>query len=214
MRIISLLLFFAVLAQTGCSSTGYFGSPNSVLKKDAVVHLNDGTQKNGLLSISMDNTTYPVNFVRLKTNAAEEKIPIESIAFYSINKEVFVAKMVTLDYDGPQRLLFVKRLTEETSKIKLYELTQEKIYRDDGQDLLMYFIALSSFEKLETWGLGSKNLVPNFNEKMSTIVADCPALAEKIRNKEKGYFISQLGLSNLTKREVLLRIIEAYNNCK
>ncbi|MBO9684222.1 MAG: hypothetical protein J7502_16410, partial [Flavisolibacter sp.] len=56
--------------------------------------------------------------------------------------------------------------------------------------------------------------VPDFNGKMSKLVADCPLLAAKISNKEDGYFYAQVSLFTDKRVNVIMNIIEEYNNCR
>jgi hypothetical protein len=59
----------------------------------------------------------------------------------------------------------------------------------------------------------SIGLLPMFDQKMSQIVVDCPALAAKIRSKENGYFIPMGSFKTNKHPEVLLKIINEYNSC-
>ncbi|MDP4261981.1 MAG: hypothetical protein Q8941_05565 [Bacteroidota bacterium] len=206
-------LLFISLTAIGCKPVAYFNTPNDVFKKEAVVHLLNGTVKKGEISIQFETGYGTSNFISLKNGAAEEKIAIDSVISYSVGDEHYYLKKVDIDLNGSEKLLFVKMLTKENSRIKLYELFEQKKQSTDGQDHFSYFISLPTHDRLQTWNTGSRNLVPNFDEKMSKIVEDCPALANKIRQNSKGYFITGLMLSNQKKVEVLLRIINEYDDC-
>lgn len=212
MHLIKVIVLPLVLLLFGCKSTSWFDSANNVFKKEAVVNMLDGSQKIGLLSIALE-INHANNFILLSNEGKEEKILIENVKSYLINNEVFVPKKVIVDSDGPLQLLFVKKLTPDTSKIHLYELYQNGQQRDSRESLLLYYISFPSFDRFETWGMGNKNLVPNFNLKMSSIVSSCPDLAKKIREEQNGYYFTQLTISNITKRNVLQRIIAEYNLC-
>ncbi len=208
------LVFFAFLPiLCSCKSIAFFDSPNNVAKQEAIVNMLDGNQKKGMLTISLEET-YSVTFVSLFNNGKEERILIDSIKSYTIGDNVYVPRRLSVDFDQPLKLLFVKKLTPDSSRIQLYELYQNNMKRDTREDLVLYFISLPSFERLETWGLGNKNLVPNFDQKMSKVVEDCPVLAAKIRDRQKGYYFPQLTLSDTKKKDVLKKIINEYNLCK
>jgi hypothetical protein len=64
------------------------------------------------------------------------------------------------------------------------------------------------------WSIAQSKFVPNFDEKMSKIVEDCPQLSQKIANKEKGYFYSQFGGSDEKRVDLLWNIIDEYNQCR
>jgi hypothetical protein len=196
----------------GCKSTGYFNSPNTISKKETVVHMLDGSKKMGLLTVSLE-ANHVADFVVLENGSVSEKVLIDSIRAYTLNNEMYVPKNIMIDFDGPLRLLFVKKLTPDTSRIQFYEFFQNQEQGNLRESLLLYYISFPSFDRLETWGMGHKNLVPNFHRKMSAIVADCPALSQKIQAQEKGYYFTQMTLSNITKKEVLQRIINEYNLC-
>ncbi len=207
-----LIPIICIIAFAGCKSISYFDSPNNVSKHGGIINMVDGTQKKGLLTITLE-AAYAVNYITLTNEGVDERILIDSIHSYAVGNDLYLPKQLSVDFDSPLRLLFVKRLTPDSSRIHLYELYQNNLQRDTREDLVLYFISLPSFERLETWGMGNKNLAPNFNLKMSHIVADCPELSEKIYNKTKGYFFPQLTLSPVIKKEVLTKIIDEYNSC-
>jgi hypothetical protein len=47
---------------------------------------------------------------------------------------------------------------------------------------------------------------------MSAIVKDCPALADKVKQKENGYSLGQISI-DAKKNEVIKKIIFEYNDC-
>ncbi len=212
MRLIKTIVVPVLFFLCGCKSTSYFSSPNTVLKKEAVVNMLGGIQKKGLLSIALE-TNYTVNYISLESEGKVERLLIDSVQSYTLDNEMYVPKNIMVDFDGPLQLLFVKKLTPDTSRIQLYEFFQNRMQANARENLLLYFISFPSFNRLETWGMGSKNLVPNFQQKMSAIVADCVELAKKIQAEQKGYYFSQFTISNITKKEVLQRIITEYNLC-
>jgi hypothetical protein len=64
------------------------------------------------------------------------------------------------------------------------------------------------------WALNGAKFVPDFHQKVSKLVSDCPTLAAKISNKENGYFYAQVSLFKEKRAGVLLNIIDEYNNCE
>jgi hypothetical protein len=171
-----------------------------------------GTEKKGKISVMFETGHESDKFIRLKNGDGEEKILIDSIQSYFLNGDYYFPKLVELDFEGTERLLFVKRLTKENSRIHLYELYQHGEKTSDGSDFTAYYISLGAHGRLKTWLVGSKHLVPNFDEKMSKIVEDCATLSNKIKQKDKGYFVSQFTLS-VAKVQIMKRIIDEYNDC-
>jgi hypothetical protein len=202
-----------MIATGSCKPIAYFNSPNDVFEKDAVIYMLNGTQQKGQITITLETGHETDNFIWLKNGGIEKKVLTDSIASYSIDEDYYFPKKIDLEFNGVERLLFVKRLTAQNSRIQLYELFKAGNHTSDGTDLLVYYVSLQTHSRLEAWNTSGKNLEPNFDEKMSKIVEDCPALANKIKQKAKGYFLPQITLSNSKKEEVFKRIIEEYNNC-
>jgi hypothetical protein len=110
-------------------------------------------------------------------------------------------------------------MTKPDSRIQLYDYTRIKQtntgYRNTSgitEYEHRYFISLPGHPKFEAMDIEGRNLVPNFDEKMSEFVKDKPALAQKIRNKEKGYFYALISLGDERKIETIMRIIDEYDN--
>ena len=76
-----------------------------------------------------------------------------------------------------------------------------------------YYLQLPDEPNQDVYPLGGSKFVPNFDEKMSRIVSDCPSLSQKIAAKESGYFYAQVSLFNQKRLEVLMNIIREYNRC-
>ena len=198
---------------TGCVSS-YFKSPNDVYKTPATIYLDDGTEKSGELTIQFETGFDSERFITLfhKESKQNEKIPASSVKCYKINSNYYFPKEVDLNLNGKYYFLFLKRLTDENSRIHLYELHEDYKTNDVGEDHHLYFISLPTFSKYEVWSANGIKLYPNFEFKMSNLVADCSTLATKIREKDKGYTIP--GLASEAKRlEIYKRIVDEYNQC-
>lgn len=212
MHIFRLSIALVLITLVSCKPASYFITPNDVLEKDGIVYLLNGTEKRGKISVMIDTGLEPDNFIRLKVGDMKERILIDSIKSYYINGDYYFPKIVALNFGGTKALLFVKRLTKENSRIHLYELNIHRSNTDDGSPFNAYYISIGTHKRLETWLVGDKHLVPAFDLKMSKIVEDCIILSNKIKQKEKGYFISEFTFS-LVGLETLKRIIGEYNNC-
>jgi len=207
-------LLFIIIVLSGCKSIAYFNTPNDVLGKKGVVYLLNDTKKEGEITIQFETGHAAPDFIRLKNGENDEKILMENIKQYRINEDYYYPKIIELDFIGTKKLLFVKSLTKLNSRIQLYELYQQRKQTSDGTDQVYYFISLPTQTRLEAWYIGSDKLMPNFNEKMSKIVNDCPTLSNKIKEKNKGYFLGPLTLSDQKKVEIFQRIINEYNDCQ
>jgi hypothetical protein len=99
-----------------------------------------------------------------------------------------------MGFGSRDQTLFVKKLTKDNSRINLYELyervtnTSSNGRRTYETDSYSYYIHVPG-QPDEAWNIEGRHLTPNFENKMSDLVKDCPALAEKVRRKDKGYFL-------------------------
>lgn len=179
------------------------------------IYMENGTQKNGEITIFFETAYAPKDFISFSLNGKVEKMYVNEIKGYKIKDKYYVPRYIDIEGNGINHLLFVQRLTMEGSKIHLYELYQRNQGSNaNGEDIYSYYISFPTLSKYEVWNASGKYLVPRFEEKMSKIVADCPALAQKIQQQNKGYFYAQLTLSNQKKADVLKKIIDEYNECK
>ena len=225
MRAFALFLILLSLLLIGCKPSSYFGTPNDLRNEDCTIYLIDGTEKKGKLTIQFETGHKAANQVHLLTEKnLEEKIPIDSIQYYKFNKDSYYPKKIDLDtYEIPNKdnlylpdvrnILFVKRLTEQNTKVTLYELYESRSNSLDGIEHRYYFISFPTDDRLTAWNIGGSKFFPGFDKKMSSLVSDCPSLSDKIKEKAKGYFASQLTL-DLIKYETFKRIADEYNTCK
>ena len=210
------------LILAGCIST-YFKTPNDVYKTPATIYLDDGTEKTGELTVQLE-TGLQTGFgnkdivtLAHKEAGNSEQIRIESIKCYKIRNEYYLPKKIDLNLDGNYYLLFVKRLTPETSRIHLYELDERYRSTESGKSDELYYVSLPNSSKYEAWSIYSRKLSPDFEYKMSEIVSDCPTLAAKIKAKDKGYYIPRgprFSFPDANRLEVYKRIIREYNECQ
>jgi hypothetical protein len=115
----------------------------------------------------------------------------------------------------------MKRLTPESSRIHLYEDVEKvsETNRANGNSYTNtryeteYYLQLPNEAGSDVYALNSSRFVPNFDEKMSRVVSDCPALAQKIAAKENGYFYAQVSFFKEKRANVVMTIIEEYNRC-
>lgn len=212
--------FCIVLLFSGCVSQSNFRSPNNISKEKVILYLRDEPAKPGTLTIPFEDdydkipdNGRSITFIP-EGKKLEEKIDVADITGYSLGNNYYALKQVDLLVNSQYHLLFVQRITNENSKIQLYELYQSGQGNDTGESEYSYFISLPGSDQYETINTKSNLLVPNFNFKMSELVSDCPSLAKKILNKQKGYYIPWPSFKTFKHRDVMLFIIDEYNHCK
>ena len=212
-------LLFCFILLSGCKSPMYFISPNAVSKEKVILFLRDESKTAGKINIYLENyssgnVVYKSSIGFIPDGKTEiENIPLTDIDGYSMGADFFALKKVDLDMTKTYRLLFIKRLTPENSKIQLYELYESGRGSPTGESRYTYYLSLPTYDGYQTMNTRSSDLIPLFDQKMSKLVDDCPALAEKIRLKEKGYFLPWQTFGNKRQPEVLLKIINEYNSC-
>ncbi len=223
MKKITVPLWFMFL--TGCTPYSYFSTSNDILKMDCVVYLVNGSVKRGKLTIQLETGHAVDNTIRLLTSNHEEiKIAIDSVKYYNYKNDFYYPKMLNLEaYEIPNKnylalpnvrnILFLKALTKQNSKIMMYELYEPGAKTNDGADHHDYFVSFQNDGRLNAWNLGNSKFFPNFEEKVANLVADCPELSDKIRQRRKGYYLGRISV-DAKKYEVFQKIVSEYNVCK
>lgn len=217
MKLLSFCFLFFLAA---CSPQSYFKSPNNVSKKKVTLYLRNEQPVTGILTIPFEENFNrpPTNVQTLKFipegKAGEENIDIHDITGYSLDKNYYALKNLYLLSTNSNHWLFVKRLTGEDSRIQLYELYETGRGNHTGESVYTYFISLPTYGPYETLNTHSVKLIPDFNQKMSELVSDCPSLAEKIRDRQNGYFIPLVSFNTFKHKEVMMKIVNEYNSCK
>ncbi len=219
-----LVLVATVVALTSCKTSAYFNSPNDLNYISGTLYLTTGEKLEGKISVSEDAGGLVKIFLDGEKKAQRYRFP--EVKAYSVRNDYYELKEVKdgIAFNRAYRFHFMKRLTSAKSKIHLYEYLDKQTsysgyggYRRTSSYTSLeknYYIQLPSEKYDGVWDIGLSKLVPNFDEKMSKIVDDCPALSQKIANKEKGYFYSQLGAGDEKRVDMLWNIINEYNECK
>lgn len=218
-------LFFATLFITGCKSITSFESPNELRNIQGTLYLKNGKKESGKLVIQTENTLG--NPVKVLRNGDKDymKFKLLEVEGYEVRGEYYALKEVrNQNINIGRTYAFMKQVTMPDSKIQLYEnmekvrvanpATNNTTATSSTRYELNYYLQFPNEQGDAVWGLTTNRFVPNFDEKMSKLVADCPSLAKKIANKEAGYFYAQVTLFGEKRREVLLNIINEYNRCK
>jgi hypothetical protein len=215
-------LFFALLLlmTAGCSPSNYLSTPNNTQKAKVILYLTDSSKIPGQITVAFERYYSAAmvlpNYLEFipEGQVASERIDLKNILGYSYGPDYFALKRVDIYMTNVYHLLFVKRLTPEKSKIQLYELHESGYGSPTGEASYSYYLSFPKFSPLTTINAHSSDIVPNFDLKVSKMVDDCPALADKIRNKEKGYFLPAVTFDIRRPGEVLLKVIDEYNQCQ
>lgn len=207
------ILFFA-----SCKSAAYFDTPNNVKNMPATLYLADGKTYQGRLVVH--TSLYSNSSVKLYQDGDKKPMHfgLMEVKGYQFRNDYYALKEVRGGIRLGKEYSFMKRLTKEDSRIHLYENT-EKVTTSNPYGgsyttyETQYYLQMPGEQGDAVWPLSSNKFVPNFDEKMSKLVADCPSLAAKIANKEPGYFYAQVSMFKEKRANVLMQIIDEYNNC-
>jgi hypothetical protein len=211
----------AAVILASCKTAAYFDSPNDLSYISGTLYLSNGRSLDGKISVSEGGNG--VVKIYLPGEKKAQRYVFSEVEGYKIRNEYYELKEIR---DGGSlsrnyRLHFMKRLTPDDSKMHLYEYLDEETsytgYRRSRPVTSLeknYYVQLPAEKEDGVWEIGLSKFVPNFDEKMSRIVDDCPVLSQKIANKEKGYFYPQVGGSEEKRVDMLWNIINEYNKCR
>jgi hypothetical protein len=220
MNRIVLSFLIAVFFLSSCRSLSYFETPNALRNLPATLYLTNGRTYQGRLIIHTNR--FSNSAVKLYTEGDKRpmRFSIHNVKGYELRNEYYALKEAKGGIHLVKEYSFMKRLTNADSKIHLYE-NLTKVSHPSGKHTSAYttyeteyYLQLPNEEGNAAWPLNSSKFVPNFDEKMSKLVAACPSLAAKIANKEEGYFYAQVSLFKEKRTNVLMNIIDEYNACR
>ena len=217
-----LLIICGIAAFTGCK-TPSFTTANDMRLINGSIITKDDKQIDGAVTANLQNYNSRSYIMITPKDGKEQKVNIMDIKSMTVRGNTYEPKLIDMGFGSRDQMLFVKRISKGDTKIKLYELFEQHTNNytsryggttQNTTDDYTYYVTIPNRTMQQTaWNIGGKHFTPNFEDKMSEFVKDCPALADKIRHKEKGYFYAQVSLAE-KKIEVLMNIIDEYEKCK
>jgi hypothetical protein len=219
MKLTLSILFLLVL--TGCGTMTSFESPNSLRNIDGTLFLKNGKSIDGRLVVQVGNLLGSDVKIFEEGDKKPMNFSVEEVEGYRIRNDYYFLRRKEGGLGLGRRLSFMRRLTPEDSRIHLYEDTEKvtETSKANGANNTRaryeteYYLQLPNESGHGVYPLGGSRFVPNFDEKMSRIVSDCPVLAQKISAKSDGYFYAQVSLFKEKRVNVLMNIIDEYNRC-
>jgi len=217
------LIFYAfiVIAFTACNTPRYAGV-NDMNAQPATVYFKD-TAMAGQLSIGTKQFSFSnVKYIQFAEGASKEYKyyhPKDIIGF-SFNGSYYIGKYLSADaaFFTPENKTFVKLLTEKSSKIKMYEYTAITTVKNSQgvsstKSTRSNYVELPNTSDDVIYNFTSNKFTPNFDDKVSALLANAPALAEKIKSKNKQVFYGWLSNDDI-RLQVWWNIINEYNSVK
>ncbi|MBB1284197.1 hypothetical protein HRH25_07425 [Flavisolibacter sp. BT320] len=181
---------------------------------EGTLYLHDGKTIDGKLVIETEN----IFGSKVKMYTAEDRKPMQfslsQVRGYAMGENEYELKEIREGLSIGKRQFFMKRLTPLNSRIHLYEFSKkETANKTSTRHVTEYYAQLPGEEENLVHSTIGSHFVPHFEQKVSRIVSDCPALAKKIADKQNGYFYAQVSLLKEKRVDVLMRIINEYNAC-
>lgn len=211
----SMVFLFCCFLLASCASLTYFESPNHLRNVEGVLYLQNGKSVSGKLVVQTD----AILGSPVKLFAEGDKKPMQfrlsAIRGYAVNNQLYELKEIREGISLGRQLFFMRRLTPPNSRMHLYEhMKKETVNKTATRFHVEHYLELSGENEGLVYAATGSRFVPNFDEKMHRLLADCPPLAAKIAAREDGYFYAQVSLLKEKRVQVLLRIIDEYNQCE
>lgn len=208
-------LAWTLLFLFSCRTLSYFESPNSLRNVDGIVYLQNGKSFEGKINIQVENIFGSPVKVFSEGETKPMQFNLEDVKGYEVKGRYYELKEIRESINLGKRLVFMRRLTPQPSGMHLYEyMKKETVNKTATRHESEYYIQLPKEENNHVYASGSAKFVPHFEEKVSKLLSDCPTLSQKIATRQHGYFYAQVNLLKERKLDVLLRIIDEYNQCE
>lgn len=210
----SLCLLIPLVFLVACRTLSYFDSPNNLRNIEGTVHLQNGKSYTGKLIIETENLFSSPVRIFLENERKPMQFRLQDVKGYTARNARYELKEIREGISLGRQLFFMRRLTPENSKLHLYELMKKvTVNKTSTRHEPEYFVEFPNEDENWVHAANGSRFVPHFEEKVSRLVKDCPPLAQKIAEKQPGYFYAQVSLLKEKRAEVMLRIIEEYNAC-
>lgn len=210
---ISFLLAIS-FALSSCRSFSYFESPNNLRNIEGTLYLQNGKVYTGKLIIQTEGLFSSPVKLYTEEDTKPMQFRLHDVKGYDIRGSYYELKEIREALSIGKRQLFMKRLTPEDSRLHLFEFMRKEIVNKTATRYHSeHYMQLPGEEERLVFATDGAAFVPNFEKKISSLVSDCPPLAQKIAAKEHGYYYHQVSLLKEKRLDVLRRIIDEYNQC-
>lgn len=209
-HIVLLVLLF------GCS-TPYYASVNNMGGQPATLTLTNGEVLKGKIQIRTFDSYSTISNIAFAEGVSKtyKTYALNEIDFLFFNGSNYSVKNLKgNEMWGGNALRFIKELTPAGSNLQLFE--HEVISKStDGKEIKesQLFVQLPDNTR-DVYNAQSEKFIPNFDEKVSASISSCPALAKKIKAKDKDFFYAFVNQGSLRRKQVWMNIVNEYNNCK
>src|SRR5882757_1786979 len=95
-----LIFSFCIFMIPACKSVAYFHTSNDMLKQSGTIYLQDGTEKNGEITIFFETGYSSKEFITFSQNGKSEKILAKDVKGYKIKDKYYVPRFIDVDGNG------------------------------------------------------------------------------------------------------------------
>ncbi|MGC4101712.1 LamG-like jellyroll fold domain-containing protein [Ferruginibacter sp.] len=193
---------------------------NNDYAQQATLFLNDSTVLYGRLFLAKKNWSFnnDIGIHFFENNSKKDKFfKPEEIRGFQMGDSYYEPKFLSSggSVNTPFKKTMVKRLTPNGSKMAMYEYyshtgTKTGTGYTDYKDVVIYLVQLPNTTDDKIYQFSDNKFMPKFDTKVSAIVAAKPALADKIRNKDKDFFYAFV-TQDTHQLKVWWNIINEYN---
>ncbi|MEI9957111.1 MAG: LamG domain-containing protein [Ferruginibacter sp.] len=193
---------------------------NNDYAQTATLFVNDSVVLYGKLLLAKKDWSFSAEIgVHFFENGSKKMkyFKTEEIKGFKMGNNYFVPKFLGQGSAEsiPSRKTMVRVITPPNSRINMYEyIAQSNTKNPSGyveyHSTPIHFVNIPGAKDDKVYQFCDNKFVPHFDTRVSAMVADKPALAEKIKSKDKSYFYQQI--SELSRQEkVWWNIVNEYN---
>ena len=204
-----------VIFLISCNSS-FYNNVNDMGGQPATLYLKNGNVLNGKLEIrSFDefSSVQKITFSEGNTNHYQWFYPKDIEGIYFNGAKYSLELIQAMDMWNKRAYKFLKNITPNQGKMQIFEdeYTQKNSFGNIEKVTKLY-IKLPNNEGV--FDAQSDRFVPNFNEKVSRYLSDCPSVSSRILNKVKEFSYAFVNQGEVQRKQVWMNIVFEYNQCK
>ena len=204
-----------VMFLISCNSS-FYNNVNDMGGQPATLYLKNGNVLNGKLEIrSFDefSSVQKITFSEGNTNRYQWFYPKDIEGIYFNGAKYSLELIQAMDMWNKRAYKFLKNITPNQGKMQIFEdeYTQKDSFGNIEKVTKLY-IKLPNNEGV--FDAQSDRFIPNFNEKVSRYLSDCPSVSSRILNKEKEFSYAFVNQGEVQRKQVWMNIVFEYNQCK
>ena len=210
-----IFLGIMVMFLISCNSS-FYNNVNDMGGQPATLYLKNGNVLNGKLEIrSFDefSSVQKITFSEGNTNRYQWFYPKDIEGIYFNGAKYSLELIQAMDMWNKRAYKFLKNITPNQGKMQIFEdeYTQKNSFGNIEKVTKLY-IKLPNNEGV--FEAQSDRFIPNFNEKVSRYLSDCPSVSSRILNKEKEFSYAFVNQGEVQRKQVWMNIVFEYNQCK